>query len=142
MKSTHVFVFLDDLPSELGDDEGADVRVVNHGEDSLQVDRVRGEIDVFNLHHILLHFLLLDISLHYQSLLNVVNFGLRQDQVQVEFVERNSEGVFKYFHTSLLIIQIFMDHFPLSLHEFRVFCTFLLINDKINGFLDILFCLL
>ena len=142
MKSTHVFVFLDDLPSELGDDEGADVRVVNHGEDSLQVDRVRGEIDVFNLHHILLHFPLLDIPLHYQSLLDVVNFGLRQYQVQIEFVERNSEGVLKYFHTSLLIIQIFMDNFPLSLHEFGTFRTFLLINDKINRFFDIFLRLL
>ena len=116
MKSTHVF--LDNLPSDLGDDEGTDVSVVNHGQDSLQVDGVRGKIDVFNLHHVLLHFLLLDISLHYQSLLDVVNFGLRQDQIQVEFVERNCEGVFKYFHTSFLIIQIFMDNFPLSLHEF------------------------
>ena len=135
MKSTHVF--LDDLSSDLGDDEGTDVGVVDHGQDGLQVDGVRGKIDVFNLHHVLLHFFLLDISLHDQSFLDVVNFGLRQDQIQVEFVERNGEGVFKYFHTSLLIIQIFMDNFPLSLHEFRTFCTFLLINDKINRFFDI-----
>ena len=116
--------------------------MVNHGQDSLQVDGVRGKIDVFNLHHVLLHFLLLDISLHYQSLLDVVNFGLRQDQIQVELVERNGEGVFKYFHTSLLIIQIFMDNFPLSLHEFGTFRTFLLINDKINRFFDIFLGLL
>ena len=140
MKSTHVF--LDDLSSDLGDDERTDVGVVDHGQDGLQVDGVRGKIDVFNLHHVLLHFLLLDISLHYQSLLDVVNFGLRQDQIQVEFVERNCEGVFKYFHTSLLIIQIFVNHFPLSLHEFGTFCTSLLINDKINRFFDILFRLL
>ena len=140
MKSTHVF--LDNLPSDLGDDEGTDVSVVNHGQDGLQVDGVRGQIDVFNLHHVLLHFLLLDISLHYQSLLDVVNFGLRQDQIQVELVERNGEGVFKYFHTSLLIIQIFMDNFPLSLHEFGTFRTFLLINDKINRFFDIFLGLL
>ena len=116
--------------------------MVDHGQDGLQVDGVRGKIDVFNLHHILLHFLLLDISLHYQSLLDVVNFGLRQDEIQIEFVERNGEGVFEYFHTGLLVIQISIHYFPLSLHEFRVFCTFLLIDDKINGFLDILFCLL
>ena len=140
MKSTHVF--LDNLPSDLGDDEGTDVSVVNHGQDGLQVDGVRGQIDVLNLHHVLLHFLLLDISLHYQSLLDVVNFGLRQDQIQVELVERNGEGVFKYFHTSLLIIQIFMDNFPLSLHEFGTFRTFLLINDKINRFFDIFLGLL
>ena len=116
--------------------------MVNHGQDGLQVDGVCGKIDVLNLHHILLHFPLLDISLHYQSLLDVVNFGLRQNQIQVEFVERNCEGVFEYFHTSLLIILIFMDHLPLSLHEFGTFCTSLLVNDKINRFFDILFRLL
>ena len=130
------------MPSDLGDDEGTDVSVVNHRENSLQVDGVRGKFDDLNLNNILLHFLLLDISLHDKSLLDIVNFGLRQYQVQVEFVERNSEGVFKYFHTSLLIIQIFMDNFPLSLHEFGTFRTFLLINDKINRFFDIFLCLL
>ena len=116
--------------------------MVNHGQHSLQVDGVRGEIDDFNLHNILLHFLLLDISLHDKSLLDIVNFGLRQDQIQVEFVERNCEGVLKYFNIRLLIIQIFVNNFPLPLHEFRTFCTFLLINDKINRFLDIFLRLL
>ena len=116
--------------------------MVNHRQDSLQVDGVRGKFDDLNLNNILLHFLLLDISLHYESLLDVVNFGLRQDQIQVEFVERNCEGVFKYFNVGFLIIQIFMDNFPLSLHEFRTFCTFLLINDEINRFFDIFLCLL
>ena len=116
--------------------------MVNHGQDSLQVDGVRGKIDVFNLHHVLLHFLLLDVSLNYQSLLDVVHFGLRQDQIQVKFMERNRKGVFKYFNIGLLIIQIFMDNFPFSLNEFGTFCTFLLINDKINRFFDIFLCLL